>query len=188
MTGPYARAAGNYTRYGDVFDLLKKSDDRFVVFSSGEGMTLDFDPRKLPPLPAGWIRDYFFYADGFEKDLDFYAAHAFTVEPLPHHGSIAYPYPAGKDYPADPAHLNTNSTSTPANAATISPPRSAINTRLIAIRKPRRDERKISEYSANAKNVSSRPKRPGFFLLVRSCERAASRSGGISLRSIALAK
>ena len=86
MTGPYARAAGNYTRYGDVFDLLKKSDDRFVVFSSGEGMALDFDPAKLPPLPAGWTRDYFFYADGFEKDLDFYAAHAFTVEPLPHHG------------------------------------------------------------------------------------------------------
>ena len=83
MTGPYAHAAGNYTRYGDVFDLLKKSDDRFVVFSSGEGMSLDFDPAKLPPLPAGWTRDYFFYADGFEKDLDFYAAHAFTVEPLP---------------------------------------------------------------------------------------------------------
>src|SRR5207302_5249488 len=34
MTGPYARAAGNYTRYGDVFDLLRASDDRFVVFGS----------------------------------------------------------------------------------------------------------------------------------------------------------
>src|SRR2546429_644755 len=32
MTGPYARAAGNYTRYGDVFDLLRASDDCFVVF------------------------------------------------------------------------------------------------------------------------------------------------------------
>src|SRR6266480_3516623 len=30
MTGPYARAAGNYTRYGDVFDLLRASDDCFV--------------------------------------------------------------------------------------------------------------------------------------------------------------
>ncbi len=104
MTGPYAHAAGNYTRYGDVFDLLKKSDDRFVVFSSGEGMSLDFDPKKLPPLPAGWTRDYFFYADGFEKDLDFYAAHAFTVEPLPHHGPISYPYPDDKSYPADATH------------------------------------------------------------------------------------
>ena len=105
LTGPYARAAGNYTRYGDVFDLLRDSDDRFVVFGSGEGLKLDFDPKKLPALPAGWVRDYFFYADGFEKDLDFYAAHAFTVEPLPRHSLLPYPYSDGKDYPADAEHL-----------------------------------------------------------------------------------
>lgn len=105
MTGPYARAAGNYTRYGDVLDLVSAVDDRFVVFGSGEGVKLDFDPRNLPALPSGWVRDYFFYANGFEKDLDFYAAHAFTVEPLPHHGLIAYPYPAGQEYPTDAQHL-----------------------------------------------------------------------------------
>jgi Tfp pilus assembly protein PilF len=105
MTGPYARAAGNYTRYGDVFDLLRDSDDRFVVFGSGEGLKLDFDPRELPAPPAGWIRDYFFYADGFEKDLDFYAAHAFTVEPLPRHSLLPYPYPKGSGYPSDAEHL-----------------------------------------------------------------------------------
>lgn len=105
LSGPYARAAGNYTRYGDVRQLLKEPDDRFVVFSSGEGIKLDFDPGKLRPLPAGWIRDYFFYANGFEKDLDFYAAHAFTVEPLPHHTVLPYPYPEGQDYPADDEHL-----------------------------------------------------------------------------------
>jgi len=106
MTGPYARAAGNYTRYGDVRSLLAAADDRFAIFSSGEGAKLDFDPRKLPALPVGWVRDYFFYADGFEKDLDFYAAHGFTVEPLPHHGLVSYPYPAGQEYPADADHLN----------------------------------------------------------------------------------
>jgi Flp pilus assembly protein TadD len=105
MSGPYAHAAGNYTRYGDVFDLLRASDDRFVVFGSGEGLKLDFDPWQLPALAAGWTRDYFFYADGFEKDLDFYAAHAFTVEPLPRHSLLPYPYPEGKDYPADAEHL-----------------------------------------------------------------------------------
>jgi Tfp pilus assembly protein PilF len=105
MSGPYARAAGNYTRYGDVRQLLQEPDDRFVVFSSGEGVKLDFDPRKLAALPAGWVRDYFFYANGFEKDLDFYAAHAFTVEPLPRHTLIPYPYPDGKEYPADDEHL-----------------------------------------------------------------------------------
>ena len=104
-TGPYAHAAGNYTRYGNVYDLLKNSDDRFVVFGSGEGLKLDFNPRELPALPAGWVRDYFFYADGFEKDLDFYAAHAFTVEPLPRHSPLPYPYPEGQEYPSDANHL-----------------------------------------------------------------------------------
>jgi tetratricopeptide (TPR) repeat protein len=104
-TGPYARAAGNYTRYGDVRALLNSVDDKFAVFSSGEGLELEFDPAALPALPAGWVRDYFFYANGFEKDLDFYAANAFTVEPLPKHGLIAYPYPDGQEYPTDADHL-----------------------------------------------------------------------------------
>ena len=105
LTGPYARAAGNYTRYGDVKSLLNRSDDKFAVFGSGEGVKLEFDPAGLLPLPNGWVRDYFFYADGFEKDLDFYAANAFTVEPLPHHGLLAYPYPEGQQYPMDADHL-----------------------------------------------------------------------------------
>jgi tetratricopeptide (TPR) repeat protein len=105
QTGPYAHAAGNYTRYGDVKELLSAVDDRFVIFGSGEGVRLEFDARNLPALPAGWRRDYFFYADGFEKDLDFYAANAFTVEPLPHHTLVPYPYPEGEQYPEDPEHL-----------------------------------------------------------------------------------
>jgi hypothetical protein len=104
-TGPYARAAGNYTRYGDVKPLLVAADDRFAIFSSGEGVKLDFDARRLPALPAGWVRDYFFMADGFEKDMDFYAAHAFTVEPLPKHGMKPYPYAPTEDYPSDAAHV-----------------------------------------------------------------------------------
>ena len=53
MTGPYARAAGNYTRFGDVLDLLTAADDRFVVFGSGEGVKLDFDPRQLTRASRG---------------------------------------------------------------------------------------------------------------------------------------
>jgi tetratricopeptide (TPR) repeat protein len=104
-TGPYARAAGNYTRYGDVKTLLGSADDQFAVFGSGEGVELEFDPAGLPKLPSGWARDYFFYANGFEKDFDFYAAYAFTVEPLPKHGLVSYPYEAGKEYPLDDEHL-----------------------------------------------------------------------------------
>ncbi|HJZ65659.1 MAG TPA: ASPIC/UnbV domain-containing protein, partial [Candidatus Acidoferrum sp.] len=104
MTGPYARADGNFTRYGDVRTLLGKADDKFVVFGSGEGVKLDFDPNGLQPLPEGWVRDYFFFADGFEKDMDFYAADAFTVEPLPKHGMKPYPYAEGEAYPEDAEH------------------------------------------------------------------------------------
>jgi hypothetical protein len=52
------------------------------------------------------VRDYFFYANGFEKDMDFYAAYAFTVEPLPRHGMIPYPYPESRAYPTDADHLD----------------------------------------------------------------------------------
>jgi tetratricopeptide (TPR) repeat protein len=104
-TGPYARQAGTYTRYGDVRPLLSEVDDRFVVFGSGEEIALEFDPAKLPALPKGWTRDYFFVTNGYEKDMDFYAAHGDTVEPLPFAQMKSYPYP-DKAYPLDDAHFN----------------------------------------------------------------------------------
>lgn len=64
-------------------------------------MDLEFDSSGLPKLPAGWKRDYFFYANGFVKDMDFYEASAFTVAQLPFHGMSAYPYPAKEHYPDD---------------------------------------------------------------------------------------
>ena len=82
-TGPYTRPAGAYTRYGDVRPLLESVDDKFVVFGSGDEVALDFDPAKLPGLPRGWVRDYFFVANGYEKDMDFYAYRGDTVDPLP---------------------------------------------------------------------------------------------------------
>jgi hypothetical protein len=103
-TGPYARQAGEYTRYGDVTPLLTSFDDKLVVFGSGEEVALEFDPAKLPPLPKGWRRDYFFMANGYEKDMDFYAADGSTVEPLPFRRMGTYPY-AGKAFPSDEDHL-----------------------------------------------------------------------------------
>ncbi len=89
-SGPYSRQIGAYTRLGDVRQLLGASDDRFAIFGSGEGVTLEFDPAGLPALPPGWKRDYFFFADGYEKDMD-YAAEPLTVEPLPFRGMGVYP-------------------------------------------------------------------------------------------------
>jgi Flp pilus assembly protein TadD len=104
-TGPYSRQIGNYTRYGDVSDLVNKSDEKYVIFGSGDEVSVDFDATHLPDIPNGWIRDYFLYADGFAKDMDFYAAHGDTVAPLPFHTPVAYPYPSGVAYPEDQAHI-----------------------------------------------------------------------------------
>jgi|CZLA01.1.fsa_nt_gi tetratricopeptide (TPR) repeat protein len=104
-TGPYTRPAGAYTRYGDVRPLLDSVDDKFVVFGSGDEVALNFDPVKLPALPRGWVRDYFFVANGYEKDMDFYAYRGDTVDPLPFRDMRAYPYP-GQSFPSDAEHLN----------------------------------------------------------------------------------
>ena len=104
-TGPYAHHAGNFTAYGDVLPLLKAADDQFVIIASGDEVALEFDPSSLPPLPPGRSRDYFLYADGFAKDMDFYESLSDTVEPLPFHSMPRYPYAAGTTYPMSPEYL-----------------------------------------------------------------------------------
>jgi tetratricopeptide (TPR) repeat protein len=105
-TGPYTRPAGTYTRYGDVTPLLTETDDKLAVFGSGDEVQLDFDPSNLPTLPRGWVRDYFFAANGYEKDMDFYAAEGNYVAPLPFVSMGDYPYAPKKSFPLDDAHVN----------------------------------------------------------------------------------
>jgi cytochrome c-type biogenesis protein CcmH/NrfG len=105
-TGPYTRPMGTYTRYGDVLPLLTALDDQLVVFGSGDEVRLDFDPSQIPALPQGWVRDYFFAANGYEKDMDFYAAEGNFVAPLPFLKMTDYPYTPGKSFPLDDAHVN----------------------------------------------------------------------------------
>jgi Flp pilus assembly protein TadD len=101
LTGPFQRQRGSYTRFGDVTPLLTKVDDQFAIFGSGEELAAEFDATALPPLPPHWKRDYFFYANGYVKDMDFYDASPFTVSQLPFHGMSTYPYPASESYPED---------------------------------------------------------------------------------------
>ena len=100
-TGPFSRLRGSYTQYGDVTPLLTSIDNHFVVFGTGEDIDAEFAAASLPVLPQGWKRDYFFYANGFVKDMDFYEAIPFTVADMPFHGMSTYPYPASQNYPDD---------------------------------------------------------------------------------------
>jgi tetratricopeptide (TPR) repeat protein len=101
LTGPFQHQRGNYTRMGDVTDLVKGIDNRSAIFGSGEEIAAEFDTAKLPALPAHWKRDYFFYANGFVKDMDWWDASPFTVAQLPFHGMSTYPYPATEKFPDD---------------------------------------------------------------------------------------
>ena len=101
LTGPFQRQRGSYTHFGDVTPLLMGVDNQFAIFGSGEELAADFDAAALPPLPPHWKRDYFFYANGYVKDMDFYDASPFTVSQLPFHGMSAYPYSPNESFPAD---------------------------------------------------------------------------------------
>jgi len=106
LTGPFQHQRGNYTRMGDVTALLKGIDDRYAIFGSGEEIATEFDGAKLPALPAHWKRDYFFYANGYVKDMDWWDASPFTVSQLPFHKMSTYPYPAIEKFPDDASALN----------------------------------------------------------------------------------
>jgi hypothetical protein len=104
-TGPFSRFRGSYTQYGDVTPLLTSIDNKFAIFGTGEDIDAEFDTASLPALPQGWTRDYFFYANGFVKDMDFYEATPFTVADMPFHGMTKYPYPLAEHY-SDSADAN----------------------------------------------------------------------------------
>jgi hypothetical protein len=103
-TAPWKAHLGNYTRYGEVRELLLAPDDMYVITRSGDELQVDFEARKLPPLPAGWKRDFLVYADGFGKDMDLNSARPDTIGELPFHGMQSYPYSPSDRYPMTKQH------------------------------------------------------------------------------------
>lgn len=110
LTGPFQHEQGSYTRFGDVTPLLNTNvetvTDHHVIFGSGEEIATQFDTTSLPALPAGWTRDYFFYADGYVKDMDWWDALPFTVAQLPFHKMPSYPYPETQSQPITTDNLD----------------------------------------------------------------------------------
>ncbi|MBC8329417.1 MAG: CRTAC1 family protein, partial [Planctomycetes bacterium] len=88
---PFKNMRGIFTAHGDVRELLRRVDDRFVILARGDEIALEFDATGLPPLPEGWSRTLVLHADGYCKDMDLYTAYPDTIEPLPFHGMANYP-------------------------------------------------------------------------------------------------
>lgn len=77
--------SGWCTRYGAVDELVAKRDDSLALINGGDELTLRFAEKRLPEKGAGVQRDFFLYADGWDKDADFHVAEGSRVEPMPFH-------------------------------------------------------------------------------------------------------
>ena len=97
---------GNYTRYGEVENLLQTTNDQYVIMNAGDAITITFDAATAPDLPEGWNRHFVLYTNGWLKDGDLNIAHGQTVEPLPFAGMSSYPYGNTESYPLTPANLD----------------------------------------------------------------------------------
>ena len=104
---------GNYTRYGEVLELLTGIDNQYVISNAGDEISISFEEKSLPRLKEGWKRDFLIHSVGWVKDGDMNTAAGSTVKPLPYHGMKSYPpgnedkYPNGKVLEAYQKKYNT---------------------------------------------------------------------------------
>lgn len=95
--------SGNFTRFGDVMDLITNQDDIQVVMGAGDSLTLEFS-SETEPMPDGWVRDFIIYNVGWDKDADLNTIHGQTVEPLPFRAMKQYPYEPDESFPSSAKH------------------------------------------------------------------------------------
>ena len=98
-TLPWKLMTGQYTRYGEVSEILGQADDCYVIMGRGEELTLRFAADAFGPVPKGRRRTFILKTDSFCKDMDLYTAHPDTVKPLPFHSMSGYPYGPKEHYP-----------------------------------------------------------------------------------------
>jgi hypothetical protein len=100
-------ASGNFTKYGDVTQLLLDADDMYIIGRQGDKITLKFLTDDLPPLEDGMERDVFLFVACWFKDPpgNWGYGFEFTVDPLPFISMSGFPYPSTESYPYDSEHL-----------------------------------------------------------------------------------
>jgi hypothetical protein len=73
---------GDYTRFGDVGELVAERDNALAIFGPGEEVHFEFSaPEALSPATAR--RWYLLSVAGWCKDMDLYTNEGETLEPLP---------------------------------------------------------------------------------------------------------
>jgi hypothetical protein len=101
-----SNSTGNFTRYGEVTELLQDPDNKYAIIRQGDQIIFKYSVDDLPAVPEGMERDYFLFASvWFKVDGLFYVD--FTVDPLPFHEMTFFPYDMDlESYPYDTEHLN----------------------------------------------------------------------------------
>jgi hypothetical protein len=99
---------GNLTRLGDVTDLLRAADDRFVLCGPGDEITVTFDASGLPVLRPGWTRSFVLRTRGYCKDASTTTLTGGSVGPLPFRAMPNYPqFGPARPLAADAAEWHT---------------------------------------------------------------------------------
>ena len=97
-------STGNFTRYGDVTELMGAPDDMFVIMRHGDEIQILFSADDVGDVPEGMERDCFLFASVWFK-VDGLPYVPFVVDPLPFHDMTYFPYSEKESYPYDAAHL-----------------------------------------------------------------------------------
>ncbi len=97
---------GYYTRFGDVRDLLRAVDDRYVIMNAGDELRLRFP--EAPPPARGLVRDFIVVGDGWVKDGDYNTTFSRTVLPLPTRRTGRYDTPP-RELEDDPVYRRHSS-------------------------------------------------------------------------------
>jgi len=100
----YSDSSGDFTRYGDVTQLVLNSDDMFVIGRKGDRVALQFAANITRPN-ENVERDFFLVVSMWFKESGNPAVE-FTVDQLPFRNMSSFPYPSTESYPYDEDHLS----------------------------------------------------------------------------------